>query len=47
MKKELIVRTGNARATKYSIQITTTQLLAQMEAMPQMFREILKENYKS
>lgn len=47
MEKELIIRTGNARATKYSIQVTTTQLLAQMEAMPQMFREILKENFKS
>lgn len=42
MNKGLIDRIGNARATKYTIKMTTTQLLAQAEAMPNMLRELFK-----
>ena len=40
--KKLITKIGNARSTKYSLQITETQLLAQMEVLPQIMREYLK-----
>lgn len=47
MDKDLVNRIGNARSTKYTIKMTTTQLLAQVEAMPNMLRELFKNISKN
>lgn len=42
--KGIIIKTGNARSTKYGIIHTEEQLFAQLQAMPNILRNILKHN---
>lgn len=46
MKKEIISKIGNGRATKYGIKPTLNQLLAQAEAMPALMRKIFNTGTK-
>lgn len=42
IEKNILIKVGKSRATKYQIPTTSTQLLAQMEALPQLYRKTLK-----
>lgn len=44
LDKKIIVKSGIGRSTKYSIQITNEQLIAQAQLMPEILRKALHQN---
>ncbi|TLQ04495.1 hypothetical protein FEZ51_05390 [Pediococcus stilesii] len=44
LDKKIIVKSGIGRSTKYSIQTTNEQLIAQAQLMPEILRKALHQN---